>query len=107
MDLSGIRDIVITSTDKTYLPLGNLPHLFINDNLLTASKTIRLFVGNCFGCINRFYFFPSISFVQFQDESSGEITFYMKGADVAMSTIVQYNDWLEEEVRNKIKIYKN
>jgi phospholipid-translocating ATPase len=33
-----------------------------------------------------------------QDESTGEITFYMKGADVAMSTIVQYNDWLEEEV---------
>lgn len=34
----------------------------------------------------------------FQDESTAEITFYMKGADVAMSTIVQYNDWLEEEV---------
>ena len=30
--------------------------------------------------------------------SSGEITFYMKGADTVMSTIVQYNDWLEEEV---------
>lgn len=29
----------------------------------------------------------------------------MKGADVAMSTIVQYNDWLEEEVRNKVNIY--
>ncbi|NWU99302.1 ATP9B ATPase, partial [Upupa epops] len=35
-----------------------------------------------------------------EDESSGEITFYMKGADVAMSTIVQYNDWLEEECGN-------
>lgn len=31
--------------------------------------------------------------------SSGEITFYMKGADTVMSSIVQYNDWLEEEVR--------
>ena len=30
--------------------------------------------------------------------SSGEITFYMKGADTIMSSIVQYNDWLEEEV---------
>ena len=30
--------------------------------------------------------------------SSGEITFYMKGADTVMSSIVQYNDWLEEEV---------
>lgn len=30
----------------------------------------------------------------------------MKGADVAMSTIVQYNDWLEEEVRNTTDIYK-
>ncbi|KAJ7413556.1 putative phospholipid-transporting ATPase IIB [Willisornis vidua] len=35
-----------------------------------------------------------------RDESLGEITFYMKGADVAMSTIVQYNDWLEEECGN-------
>lgn len=25
----------------------------------------------------------------------------MKGADVAMSTIVQYNDWLEEEVSSR------
>lgn len=24
----------------------------------------------------------------------------MKGADVAMASIVQYNDWLEEEVRD-------
>ena len=30
--------------------------------------------------------------------ASGEITFYMKGADTIMSSIVQYNDWLEEEV---------
>uniref|UniRef100_A0A8C6XE34 Phospholipid-transporting ATPase n=1 Tax=Naja naja TaxID=35670 RepID=A0A8C6XE34_NAJNA len=34
------------------------------------------------------------------DESTGEIMFYMKGADVAMSSIVQYNDWLEEECGN-------
>lgn len=36
-----------------------------------------------------------------QEEATGEITFYMKGADVAMASIVQYNDWLEEEVRVK------
>ncbi|XP_075389211.1 putative phospholipid-transporting ATPase IIB isoform X2 [Tenrec ecaudatus] len=35
-----------------------------------------------------------------RDESTAEITFYMKGADVAMATIVQYNDWLEEECGN-------
>ncbi|XP_065389668.1 probable phospholipid-transporting ATPase IIB isoform X4 [Macaca fascicularis] len=35
-----------------------------------------------------------------RDESTAEITFYMKGADVAMSPIVQYNDWLEEECGN-------
>ncbi|XP_057555052.1 probable phospholipid-transporting ATPase IIB isoform X4 [Hippopotamus amphibius kiboko] len=35
-----------------------------------------------------------------QDTSTAEITFYMKGADVAMSPIVQYNDWLEEECGN-------
>ncbi|XP_036321777.1 probable phospholipid-transporting ATPase IIA isoform X2 [Rhagoletis pomonella] len=31
---------------------------------------------------------------------SGEITFYLKGADVVMSSIVQYNDWLSEESGN-------
>uniref|UniRef100_A0A674NFF0 Phospholipid-transporting ATPase n=1 Tax=Takifugu rubripes TaxID=31033 RepID=A0A674NFF0_TAKRU len=35
-----------------------------------------------------------------REESTGDITFYMKGADVAMATIVQYNDWLEEECGN-------
>lgn len=33
-----------------------------------------------------------------QDCDTGEITFYMKGADTIMQTIVKYNDWLEEEV---------
>lgn len=33
----------------------------------------------------------------FQDEN-GEITLYMKGADVVMQNHVNYNDWLEEEV---------
>lgn len=31
---------------------------------------------------------------------TGEITFYLKGADVVMNTIVQYNDWLNEESGN-------
>ncbi|RXM96164.1 putative phospholipid-transporting ATPase IIA [Acipenser ruthenus] len=35
-----------------------------------------------------------------RDDSSGEISFYMKGADVVMAGIVQYNDWLEEECGN-------
>jgi phospholipid-translocating ATPase len=35
-----------------------------------------------------------------KDKASGEILFYMKGADTAMSPIVQYNDWLNEEVDN-------
>uniref|UniRef100_A0A4W5QR39 Phospholipid-transporting ATPase n=1 Tax=Hucho hucho TaxID=62062 RepID=A0A4W5QR39_9TELE len=35
-----------------------------------------------------------------RDESTGEMTFYMKGADVMMAGIVQYNDWLEEECGN-------
>ena len=33
-------------------------------------------------------------------DQSGEISFYMKGADTVMCSIVQYNDWLEEEVDN-------
>lgn len=32
--------------------------------------------------------------------SSGEVTFYEKGADVVMARIVQQNDWLEEECGN-------
>ena len=35
-----------------------------------------------------------------KDEKTNEIVFYMKGADVVMSSIVQYNDWLDEEVDN-------
>lgn len=35
-----------------------------------------------------------------QDTVTGEITFYLKGADVVMATIVQYNDWLSEESGN-------
>ncbi|XP_075149777.1 putative phospholipid-transporting ATPase IIB isoform X2 [Haematobia irritans] len=35
-----------------------------------------------------------------KDSQTGEITFYLKGADVVMQTIVQYNDWLSEESGN-------
>ncbi|KIY46035.1 phospholipid-translocating P-type ATPase [Fistulina hepatica ATCC 64428] len=35
-----------------------------------------------------------------RDETTGEVTFLQKGADVVMSKIVQRNDWLEEETGN-------
>lgn len=35
-----------------------------------------------------------------KEETSSEIVFYLKGADVVMSGIVQYNDWLEEVCGN-------
>ncbi|XP_052232597.1 probable phospholipid-transporting ATPase IIB [Dreissena polymorpha] len=35
-----------------------------------------------------------------KEDDSGEIVFYLKGADVVMQSIVQYNDWLEEECGN-------
>jgi phospholipid-translocating ATPase len=35
-----------------------------------------------------------------QNVENGEITFYQKGADVAMKKVVQRNDWLEEECSN-------
>merc|ERR1719411_2412051 len=35
-----------------------------------------------------------------KDDLTNEIIFYMKGADVVMASIVQFNDWLEEEVDN-------
>ncbi|PKY42453.1 phospholipid-translocating P-type ATPase [Rhizophagus irregularis] len=35
-----------------------------------------------------------------KDKATDEIYFYEKGADVVMSRIVQYNDWLDEECGN-------
>uniref|UniRef100_A0A6M2E149 Phospholipid-transporting ATPase n=1 Tax=Xenopsylla cheopis TaxID=163159 RepID=A0A6M2E149_XENCH len=35
-----------------------------------------------------------------KDMQTGEIIFYLKGADVVLATIVQYNDWLSEECGN-------
>ncbi|UJR23043.1 hypothetical protein I4U23_026069 [Adineta vaga] len=35
-----------------------------------------------------------------QDQQTNEIIFYLKGADVVMQNIVQYNDWLLEECSN-------
>ncbi|XP_072168686.1 probable phospholipid-transporting ATPase IIB [Diadema setosum] len=35
-----------------------------------------------------------------REEKTGQIIFYMKGADTVMNSIVQYNDWLEEESGN-------
>ncbi|KAL0084178.1 phospholipid-translocating P-type ATPase [Phycomyces blakesleeanus] len=35
-----------------------------------------------------------------QDKQTQEIFFYQKGADAVMSSIVQYNDWLDEECGN-------
>ncbi|KAI7854229.1 hypothetical protein BDC45DRAFT_463467 [Circinella umbellata] len=35
-----------------------------------------------------------------RDRQTQEVTFYEKGADVVMSGIVQYNDWLDEECGN-------
>ncbi|CAH1109702.1 unnamed protein product [Psylliodes chrysocephalus] len=35
-----------------------------------------------------------------KDLYTGEIIFYLKGADIVMSAIVQYTDWLDEEVGN-------
>ncbi|CAJ0585807.1 unnamed protein product, partial [Mesorhabditis spiculigera] len=35
-----------------------------------------------------------------RDDTTDEITLYMKGADTVMAEMVQYNDWLEEECSN-------
>lgn len=37
-----------------------------------------------------------------RDEFMVEIIFYMKGVDVVMFFVVQYNDWLEEECGNMV-----
>ena len=46
----------------------------------------------------RYIFLCIYILISLQDRSSGEILFYMKGADVVMTNVVQYSDWLEEEV---------
>lgn len=38
-----------------------------------------------------------------RDMNSGEITFYLKGADIVMSSIVDSNDWLNRECSNMAK----
>jgi magnesium-transporting ATPase (P-type) len=38
--------------------------------------------------------------VMLQDETTDEISFLMKGADTVMASMVQYNDWLDEECSN-------
>lgn len=38
-----------------------------------------------------------------KDLNSGEITFYLKGADIVMSSIVRENDWLQQECTNMAK----
>lgn len=35
-----------------------------------------------------------------RERSSGEITFYLKGADTVMASIIQYSDWLQEQCDN-------
>ncbi|CAF0909288.1 unnamed protein product [Didymodactylos carnosus] len=35
-----------------------------------------------------------------RDDQTNEIIFYLKGADIVMQPIVQYNDWLQEECSN-------
>uniref|UniRef100_A0A069DX33 Phospholipid-transporting ATPase n=2 Tax=Triatominae TaxID=70999 RepID=A0A069DX33_9HEMI len=35
-----------------------------------------------------------------KDRGTGQITFYLKGADVVMSLIILYSEWLDEEVAN-------
>lgn len=37
-----------------------------------------------------------------REKHTDEIVFYLKGADTVMQSIVQYNDWLSEEVANSI-----
>lgn len=38
-----------------------------------------------------------------KDLNTGEITFYLKGADIVMSSIVAQNDWLQKECTNMAK----
>ena len=35
-----------------------------------------------------------------KNSTNAEITFYVKGADIVMSKIVEHNDWLSEEIGN-------
>ncbi len=53
-----------------------------------------LFFALCIECS-----YPPHTLPPVQSVESGEIVFYMKGADTVMASIVQYNDWLDEEVR--------
>lgn len=41
-----------------------------------------------------------------RDKQFDKIIFYLKGADVVLSPIVQHNEWLDEECGNMVINYK-
>ncbi|XP_026684578.1 probable phospholipid-transporting ATPase IIB [Diaphorina citri] len=52
-------------------------------------------------CLGLLFLVPRyISGIIVKDDNTGEITFYLKGADVVMISIVQYTYWLEDECGN-------
>lgn len=61
-------------------------HRFLLFNLSYESYILNQYVGRMIK--------------KLQEEQTGQLVFYLKGADVVMSSIVQYNDWLEEECGN-------
>ncbi|KAJ1327335.1 hypothetical protein BSLG_010677 [Batrachochytrium salamandrivorans] len=75
--------------------------LYFRDMSLIRLKTMH---GNIldFEIINVFPFTSETKRmgIILRDKTNGEITFYQKGADVVMTRIVAYNDWLDEECGN-------
>jgi phospholipid-translocating ATPase len=69
----------------------------------SETKRMGIIVKVCLKRERVFFFFffdRRNDFYRLQDLQTGEIVFYLKGADVVMSPIVQYTDWLDEEVGN-------
>ena len=79
-----VRKIVMKIVVDYFMGVELLVVEFITQSLLIVVIIFQLIINH--------------QFIILQDEQTGERVFYMKGADVVMSSIVQYNDWLEEEV---------
>jgi len=78
---------------------------YFDDNIVKTEFNLPAYVSSMDIFCSEYSPHCFVLFLFFQELDSGEILFYMKGADAVMQNHVNYNDWLEEEVRNVFFFY--
>uniref|UniRef100_H2Y5D7 Phospholipid-transporting ATPase n=1 Tax=Ciona savignyi TaxID=51511 RepID=H2Y5D7_CIOSA len=80
--------------------VANYSMLQVGTNAFTNTRTLNYKFGSIEQIIFPFTSESKRMGIIVKEESSGEIIFYMKGADTVMAKIVEFNDWLSEECDN-------